>query len=325
MIRVENFERARLSHRSYGGNAGKKVGIRWNGDNWLLKFSTADHGREGSSHSSSTAPAHPQGGSQRIAATSAVSEYLASHIYESMGIPTQQTLLGIREGKLVCACRDFVGPRERLYDFHELKNSLSDNLPGFARPASDGMSRVMSDITAAIEQLDVFPRVEKAQERFWDMFVTDAFLSNAARDNTNWGVLITDSTVTLTPVYDNGSAFATEFSDDEMGIRITHSELLKADARQMLSFFITDTGKPVDPLEYIASGVSAQCTAALQRFVDHFDIVYVSRLFEGLPLTCQGRKIITENWRRYQLALLHLRFDQVFLPLYHRLVRKELR
>lgn len=272
MIRVENFEQARLSHRYYGGNAGKKVGIRWNGDNWLLKFSTADHGRKGSSHSSSTAPAHPQGGSQRIAATSAVSEYLASHIYESMGIPTQQTLLGIREGKLVCACRDFVGPGECLYDFHELKNSLSDNLPGFARPASDGMSRVLSDITAAIEQLDVFPRVEKAQERFWDMFVTDAFLSNAARDNTNWGVLI------------------------------------------------TDTSKPVDSLEYIASGVSAQCTAALQRFVEHIDLDDVTRLFEELPLTCQGRKIITENWRRYQLALLHLRFNQVFLPLYHRLV-----
>lgn len=220
----------------------------------------------------------------------------------------------------MCACKDFVGPGERLYDFHELKNSLSDNLPGFVRPASDGMSRVLGDITAAIEQLDVFPRVEKAQERFWDMFVTDAFLSNAARDNTNWGVLITDSTVKLAPVYDNGSAFATELSDDEMGMRLTHSKLLNADARQILSFFTTDTGEPVDPLEYIASSVNPQCTAALQRFVDHFDIGYVSRLFEGLPLVCQGMKIITENWRRYQLALLHLRFNQVFLPLYHRLV-----
>ena len=253
-----------------------------------------------------------------------MSEYLASHIYESLGITTQQTLLGIREGKLVCACRDFVGPRERLYDFHELKNSLSDNLPGFARPASDGMSRVLSDITAAIEQLDVYPRVDKAQERFWDMFVTDAFLSNAARDNTNWGVLITDSTVELAPVYDNGSAFATDLSDDEMGMRFNNSELLNADAHHVLSFFTTDTGESVDPLEYIASGVNPQCTAALKRFVEHFDKDYVTHLFEELPLSCQGWKIITENWRRYQLALLHMRFDQVFLPLYHRPVQKEL-
>lgn len=46
MIRVENFEQAPLSHRYYGGNGGKKVVIRWNGDNWLLKFSTADHARK---------------------------------------------------------------------------------------------------------------------------------------------------------------------------------------------------------------------------------------------------------------------------------------
>jgi len=39
--------------------------------------------------------------------TSPLSEYLGSKIYEALGIPVHETVLGIRKNKVVVACRDF--------------------------------------------------------------------------------------------------------------------------------------------------------------------------------------------------------------------------
>ena len=40
-------------------------------------------------------------------------------------------------------------------------------------------------------------------ERFWDMFVVDAFIKNPGRSNGNWGVLMDASfSYELAPVYD---------------------------------------------------------------------------------------------------------------------------
>lgn len=38
---------------------------------------------------------------------SPLSEYIGSQIYQSLGIPVHETMLGIRDNKLVVACKDF--------------------------------------------------------------------------------------------------------------------------------------------------------------------------------------------------------------------------
>lgn len=106
-----------------------------------------------------------------------------------LGIPVHETVPGIRGGKVVCACRDFTDDDWELVEFHDLKNSLSDEEPGFTESASTGSGVVLADVRAAINRIPELAGIEGVTERFWDMFVTDAFIRNIDRNNTNWGVL----------------------------------------------------------------------------------------------------------------------------------------
>lgn len=121
--------------------------------------------------------------------TAPVSEWLGSHVYAALGIPVHETVLGIRDGRIVCACRDFTFPDSRLVNFHDLKNSLSDDEPGFTEDASTGSGVVLADVRSAIHRIPVLRSIDGVSDRFWDMFVVDAFIRNIDRNNTNWGVL----------------------------------------------------------------------------------------------------------------------------------------
>ena len=39
--------------------------------------------------------------------TSPISEYIGSYVYEIIGIPVHKTMLGIKDKKVVVACKDF--------------------------------------------------------------------------------------------------------------------------------------------------------------------------------------------------------------------------
>lgn len=118
--------------------------------------------------------------------TAPVSEWLGSHVYAALGIPVHETVLGIRDGRIVCACRDFTFPDSRLVNFHDLKNSLSDDEPGFTEDASTGSGVVLADVRSAIHRIPVLRSIDGVSDRFWDMFVVDAFIRNIDRNNTNW-------------------------------------------------------------------------------------------------------------------------------------------
>ncbi|GGI15203.1 hypothetical protein GCM10007377_14730 [Galliscardovia ingluviei] len=304
MITVENFEQAPLSRRYYGGSAGRKIGIHWNNDNWLLKFPKNTRDLQGSVPSYSTAP---------------LSEYLGSHVYASLNIDVHDTVLGIRDGKLVCACRDFVKDGYTLYDFRNLKNSVNDELTGFSQDASDGMSVVLPDVIAAIAHIDVFKDIPNVLERFWDMFVTDAFIRNIDRNNTNWGVLISDTAMKLAPVFANSNSFNNKRTPHAISQRLHDTDLLRQDALDVHSCFVSTQGKPIAPLKYIASGQDPDCNAALQRFIKHLDMHTIIDMFYNIPDTVRGVDIIDEDYRQYHLALLQYRVEHVLLPTYQRL------
>ena len=65
-------------HRVYGGANGSKIGIEYNGHQYLLKFPPRSH------------PKYQHGGY----ANSCISEHLGCKIFRSMGIEAQDTLLG---------------------------------------------------------------------------------------------------------------------------------------------------------------------------------------------------------------------------------------
>lgn len=121
----------------YGGRAGQKEGILIEGEPWMAKYPRTTRDLKGR-----RLPSY---------ASSPVSERIGSRVHASLGIPAQVTELGYRSGKIVCACKDFTFPDARLFEFNEIKNSLSDEDGGFSSALSDGESAYLSDVLAAIE------------------------------------------------------------------------------------------------------------------------------------------------------------------------------
>ena len=58
--------------------------------------------------------------------TAPLSEYLGSHIYELLGFDVHKTLLGIKKGKVVVACKDFCVIRGGLSEIRTIKNVYTE-------------------------------------------------------------------------------------------------------------------------------------------------------------------------------------------------------
>ncbi|GFH42487.1 hypothetical protein Hs30E_10380 [Lactococcus hodotermopsidis] len=197
MQKLVDLSAAKKNTRRYLGNAGNKYGVKWQEENWLIKYpkSTMDYTKPKISYT-----------------TRPLSEYLGSKIYELLEIPVHETVLGYRKSessfwnKLVVACKDFRKSTEQLIEFKEIKNAqfFSDGSEG-----TSGSGTNLNEILETIEISDDFSGFrDEVRERFWDMFVVDFVIGNNDRNNTNWGLLATDEKILgLSPVYDNGNAF----------------------------------------------------------------------------------------------------------------------
>ena len=217
-------------------------------------------------------------------ASGPVSEHLGARIYASLGIPVHETMLGYRNGKIVCACRDFTFPGKRLFEFKDIKNALSDDDGGFDSAPSDGESVFLGDVLATIETSDLLRSVPGVLERFWDMFVVDAFIKNPGRSNGNWGVLMDASfSYELAPVYDLGSSLfgkrgdslarrrmldESDIDQDAFGTNVSCYRLPSGDGR----------GASIHPFSYMAQTVNPDLDAAIKRFMGSVDMDRIDAL-----------------------------------------------
>lgn len=114
--------------------------------------------------------------------TSPMSEYIGSKIYASLEIPVHEVILGKREGKVVVGCKDFT-VNDQLMDFAAIKNTIDEDCLAEGSSSSD-RGEMLSDALKVIEEAEVFtPFVNDVKKRFWDMFVTDAFILNNDKKN----------------------------------------------------------------------------------------------------------------------------------------------
>lgn len=113
MIEIKNLDSCELTNKGYGGHSGSKKGILFDGEKWLIKYpkSIKNMDVKGLSYTTTT-----------------LSEYLGSHIYESVNIDTHETILGISNGKLVVGCRDFLKNTEEIVDFNAIKNNYDESV-----------------------------------------------------------------------------------------------------------------------------------------------------------------------------------------------------
>ena len=236
--------------------------------------------------------------------------------------------MGIRKNKIVAACRDFTRkpaagqngavrgfrPIKMLVPFHDLKNSfMSGDLDSYSGTGSETLlDEVLATIAGQVE-LKSTPGV---LERFWDMFVVDAFIGNNDRNNGNWGVLIdpANDVTELAPVYDNGNAFFNKRGVEQMSRRLQNEGAMREDAwlTPLCAYKYTgldNEGHRINPFTFVKQGNNADCAAAAERFINNVNMEAIENIIKGVPESAGCLAVMPDVQKEFYIRLLRMRYE----------------
>ena len=284
-------------NKTYAGANGSKIAVMYENELYMLKFPGAARLNKGMSY-----------------ANGCICEYLGSHIFEVVGIPVQETLLGTftRSGKekIVVACKDFTTPDTVIQDFASLKNTIIDS-------EHNGYGTELSDILRAMdEQQAIDPIILK--RRFWDMFIVDALIGNWDRHNGNWGFLYNSRTdeMTLAPVFDCGSSLFPQADEDIM--QTVLDDPAERDVRifKMPLSGIKQDGQKINYYDFIYAGKNPGCNTALKRILPRIDMGRINQLVDDTPY-------ISDLQKRFYKTMLAERREKILVKALQRIRQRE--
>ena len=309
MIDFQKVEKARGVF--YGGDAGAKESIIYNGGIYMIKYPKTTRDLMNPQLSYTTSP---------------LSEYLGSQIYQSFGIPTHETLLGVKQNKVVVACKDFTrevdvksGNRvvqiKQLIPFHDLKNSfMSSDLESFS---GTGSETLLDEVLATLVGQEDLSSIKGSLERFWDMFVIDAFIGNNDRNNGNWGIVIENTgEISLAPVYDNGSAFFNKRSIEQMEKRLLDKVLMDDDSFKSVKCVykykgLDNEGHTINPFKFMERGENEDCNKAIRRFMEKVDLKRIGEMIESVPDAIGALAVMPSIQKEFYKELIHIRYSRI--------------
>lgn len=245
----------------------------------------------------------------------AFSEYVGSNIFRLVGFATQNTILGkyIYNGKekIVCGCEDFTDDNNVLYEFESL--ALSTN-------PDKKIGTELKDILEVIEESKMID-TNSTKERFWDMFVIDAFISNNDRNEGNWGLILNKETndLRLAPVFDNGASFYNKSNDDKLSSIYRDNFKFKQSVYDSSISIYTLNGKQINPLKYIENMNNNECNKAILRIIPKININKIISIFEEIPKEYNGLPVLSEMQKTYYLSSLEYKYNNVLIPIYNKL------
>ncbi len=251
--------------------------------------------------------------------TSPLSEYIASKIYETIGIDVHKTILGKWSDKLVVACKDFREKNEELVDFQSISNRYSSSSK--TSSSLSGNSDKIDEIINLMEENDYFIDNPKLKDRFWDMFVIDAFIGNNDRNNGNWGIIenYEKRTIRLAPVYDNGASFNTKSDDKKLDkIMKEESRFISSVYENQVCHFYKD-GKLLNPLKYIEMENNDDCNKSILRIVPKIDMKKINKIFDELPEKDENIEVISRIRKKFYLKTLKYRYERILKKVYDRI------
>lgn len=251
-------------NKTYAGANGSKISVLYGGELFMLKFPVITRRNQELSYTNGC-----------------ISEYLGCHIFESVGIPVQKTMLGTyrKNGKekVVVACKDFTSAGVVLQDFASLKNTIIDS-------EHNGYGTELDDIMRTLEEQQVIES-HILKERFWDMFIVDALIGNWDRHNGNWGFLynVENDTMTLAPVYDCGSCLYPQADEKIMQATLSDPQEMELRIFSIPLSGIRMNGQKIKYFDFISSLDNEDCNSALRRVVPRINMVEINKIVDGTP------------------------------------------
>lgn len=191
-----NFTNCKELLNDYSGSE-KKIKIEYENENYMLKFPDPMREKNG----------------KLSYINNQFSEYIGCHIAKELGIPVQDTKLGVYEvdgkTKICVACRDFSNDGLTLYEFSKLANSVTSSDSKF--------TTTIEDVYEVINKYSLIKNKQSIIEGFWDIFVVDCLIGNPDRHLDNWGVVEDKyGNISVSPIYDCGSCLFPLYSEEQM-------------------------------------------------------------------------------------------------------------
>lgn len=312
-MKIHNFNNLKENNFTYGGHAGQKLGVIIDNENWFLKFPKSTKSFENKVDMSYS--------------TSPLSEYIGSHIYELIGIPVHKTLLGIKDKKVVVACKDFRYNIKtvRFEDYNAMNNIYVSGLEEKLSSSSSSHFVDLNDLMIIMDNNPRFIQLPELKKRFWDMFIIDAFIGNNDRNSGNWGILIDDDTNKMipAPVFDNGASFSNNIDNAKIerilmdNLRFEQSAYLS----KICAFSLED--KPLNPFKYLESLKNRECNEALLRIVPKIDIEKISKMIAEIPESYEGIEVISPVRKEFYIKCLKYRYNKSLYPAYLEVLKQK--
>lgn len=279
---MEDFNQYREMPNKYLGSDRKKT-LLINGEKYLLKFPDPVRNKK---HVLSYI-------------NNAVSEYLGCRIYESIGIPVQETILGVyreKNGKtkIACACKDFCHNEFELYEVKAL--SLAD---------TESEKDAKGDIFDTLSVIRGLPIGEELEKHFWNMFVVDSLICNTDRHEGNWGVLIQNESndMSIAPVYDCGSSLAPLLADEELSFDVAKNYAVNSRSASVLE------GRRICFSQYILSMKNPALNEAVLRIFPQIDRKAIEEIIESIDCISEKRKTFYKD-------LIRITLERTLKPVY---------
>ncbi len=293
MINFTNCEINKFKY--YGGKNGGKICVKYNNEDYMLKF-----------------PGINEGISEYGYSNNCISEYVACHIIKTLGLKVQDTLLGIykldNEEKIVVACKDFTSEGTVLKQFAELKNSQIET-------SKNGYGTELKEIIETIEEQQIYDTKE-LEKFFWDMFIADCLVGNFDRHNGNWGFLINENLekIDIAPIYDCASCLYPQLTDERISQIINIEEEMEARVFVFPTSALKINGKKINYFEYINSLEDENCNKALIEIFEKINIDEINKIIEQTPFISDIRK-------EFYKKIINMRYEKILKNSYEKLKR----
>ncbi len=270
-------------NRTYGGLSGKKIGITYHDKPYMLKLeSVSDRAKYYTS---------------RI-----ISEYIGCHVMQSLGIPAQETILGIyrKNGKVyrAVACEDLSQDGYTLRPFDGVLNTCIEAC------SLDGERHRLLRLVKAIDE-QVFLDPVKVKAFYWDQFIGDALIANPNRRYENWGFLVNEQTRArrLCPVYSCGASLYFGLTEDEVKV-ICASEKGFNHFLFSTCSAMKDLHQKINYAHFLALGLNQDCTDALFRIAPRVDMAKIEAIIDGID-------ILSDMQKRFYKAVIRNRKEKI--------------
>ena len=211
------------------------------------------------------------------------SEYIGCHIFESVGIPAQKTMLVKlnKDGKekIAVACKDFLNSGEELIEISNVSLSLS---------TEKKYKISIEDVYEIINKMSVNYKLDenKLISNFWDMFVVDTLIGNTDRHFGNWGFIKKGDIISFAPVYDCGSSLHPLLSENEQIKLMSDSIAFKNSSYNIASVYTMNNKKIF--YHEIFKNPPVALKEAIKRIVPKINIEKIKEIIastEGLSKT----------------------------------------